>query len=384
MKRPRSVREQLTFFFTASVLGTLLVYGCLMTAILAFGEWREHRAFREAGVTKKACTETEGLFDEALQVVYAMMATLPLTVVAATAIGRALARRALSPLREAKDRVRAARASELDLRLPVKGIADEWDDLASTLNELLADARASLERIQAFTSDAAHELRTPLTVIMGETEVSLRRDRTPDEYRRVLAIVLDETQRLSHLVDELLQLARADAGARVMTVEPVDLYVLADSALQRTRQYLALQAQGLTLELLGGPAPIQGSPVLLTHVLDNLLSNARRHARKHIRVEVHAMGAEVQLTVVDDGVGVDAAFQPRLFQRFARADASRSSKGTGLGLALSRTIAEAHGGTLGYERSGDESRFIFRLPSQGQAPGSPPAVAPASDGSTTA
>ncbi|MCY1017894.1 sensor histidine kinase [Pyxidicoccus sp. MSG2] len=364
MRRPRTLREQLTSFFVGAVLGTTLLYGVLVTAVLATGEYIEHSADPSQGLH-------EGIFDEALQALGAILLSMPFAVLGSRAIGGALTRKALAPLREARDRVRAARASELDLCLPDGGTGDEWDTLAATLNELLSDARASLARIRAFTSDAAHELRTPLTIILGETEVSLRRERTPEEYRHTLAIVLDETRRLTHLVDALLQLARSDAGTQVMTVEPVDLYALARLSLQRTEQHLAAQSRSLTLELKGGPTQVRGSPVLLTHVLDNLLSNARRHARERIRVELDATDTGVHVTVGDDGEGVDAAFQARLFQRFARADPSRQGDGTGLGLAVSRTLAEAHGGTLDYARVDGESRFTLRLPKP-EASGAPP------------
>ena len=223
--------------------------------------------------------------------------------------------------------------------------------------------RGAFTRMRSFTSDAAHELRTPLTVILGESEVSLRRERTPQEYRRSLEIVHDESRRLSRLVDELLQLARADAGALAVEGEPVDLYLLAQMALRRMEQPLAKQPRGLSVELSGGSTLVRGNPVLLGDVLDNLLSNARRHARHHLRVDVRATASEARVTVRDDGTGVDPAFLPRLFQRFARADPSRQGEGTGLGLALSRALIEAHGGTLDYARGADdESCFTFRLP----------------------
>ncbi|NOK12184.1 sensor histidine kinase [Corallococcus exercitus] len=368
MRRPRTLRARLTLLFASAVLGTLLLYGGVVTAVLVAGERWEHR-------TDAPGNRPEGRFDDALQALGAMVLTTPLAVLGATALGGALARSALAPLREARDRVRAARASELDLSLPLRGTGDEWDELASTLNGLLADARASLARIRTFTADAAHELRTPLTVILGETEVTLRRERTPEEYRRALGVVLDETQRLSRLVDALLQLARADAGTRVLMPEPVDLHLLARTALHRTEQLLAARGQRLTLELTGGPTRVQGSPVLLAHVLDNLLSNACRHARQRIRVALDATDTEARVTVSDDGPGVDPAFLPRIFQRFARADAARTGEGTGLGLALSRTLAEAHGGTLDYARGSDgESRFTLHLPNPPEAPGPPPAA----------
>ncbi|MCP3101524.1 ATP-binding protein [Myxococcus sp. K15C18031901] len=384
MRRPRTLRAHLTLFFATSVLGTLLLYGAAVMATLVWGEWREMQEKISDPHEARRKDEEEGLFDEALQALGGMALTAPLAALGSLALGSALARRAMEPLREASDRARAARASKLDLSLPVRGNGDEWDELATTLNGLLADARTSFERIRAFTSDAAHELRTPLTVILGETEVCLRRERTPEEYRRSLEIVLDETQRLSRLVDELLQLARADADARVVDAEPVELYALAQRSLERARKHLVARPQGLTLELMGPPTLVQGSPILLARLLDNLLDNARRHARHRIRVELAVTDVEVQVTVGDDGPGVDAAFQPRLFERFARADTSRSTEGTGLGLALSRGIAQAHGGTLDYARVDAESRFICRLPLRREASGSPPLASPASDDRTTA
>ncbi|NNB96111.1 HAMP domain-containing protein [Corallococcus exiguus] len=377
MKRPRSLRAQLTYFFAGSVLGTTLLYGVLVTVVLATSEYFQH-------AENPSLWLHEGIFDEAFQALGAIVFSMPIAVVGSIVMGGALARKALAPLREARDRVRAARASELDLCLPDRGTGDEWDTLAGTLNELLADARASLVRIRSFTSDAAHELRTPLTIIMGETEVSLRRERTPEEYRRTLAIVLDETRQLSVLVDALLQLARADAGTQVITLEPVELHALARQSLQRTEQLLAAQSRSLTLELTGGPTQVRGNPVLLTHVLDNLLSNACRYARERIRVELDATDTGVRVTVGDDGKGVDAGFEARLFQRFARADASRQGEGTGLGLAVSRTIAEAHGGTLDYARVDGESRFILRLPKPEVSDGPPLPAEHASADRTTA
>ncbi len=367
MRLPRTLRARLTLFFGGAVLATILLHAALVTSVLITDELRKR-------VTPEAePEEEEGVFDEALPVLGAMALTAPLVVLGAAAFGHALARSSLAPMREASERARAARASDLNLSLPVRGTGDEWDELASTLNALLTDARSAFERIRHFTADAAHELRTPLTVIVGETEVILRRERSAEEYRRALEIVQEESRGLAGLVDALLTLARADAGLLVPVTEPVDLFLLAQKATQRAERLLEVQARSLRIELSGTSAPVRGDSTLLARVLDNLLSNALRYAQGQVRIEVHATPEGTQASVVDNGPGVEPSFVPRLFQRFARADPARRGEGTGLGLVISRTIIEAHGGTLSYSRSpAGESVFTFRLPApQGDGASAP-------------
>jgi two-component system heavy metal sensor histidine kinase CusS len=346
----------LTLFFAGAVLGTILLHAGLVAAVLFSLEWFERRAAPPGAAE-------DGYFDEIWPVLGAMALTAPVTVFGAAALGRTLARQALAPMREASTRARAARASELDLSLPVRGSGDEWDELASTLNTLLSDARGAFERTRRFTSDAAHELRTPLTIIVGETEVILRRERSAEEYRRALEVVHAESRGLTELVEALLTLARADAGTLVTAGEAVDLFLLAQKASQRAERLLSVQARTVQVELSGTSSLVRGDPVLLARVLDNLLSNALRHCRGQVRVEVRTTSEGAQASVVDNGAGVEPSFVPRLFQRFARADGMRGEEGTGLGLALSRTLIEAHGGALSYSRSpAGESVFTVCLP----------------------
>jgi signal transduction histidine kinase len=383
VRRPLTLSTRLTLFFAGAVLASTLLYGGMVTAVLVMAEWREQRE-APPGPAK------EGLFDDAWQALGAVALAAPLAVLGAVMLGRALAHQALAPMREASARARAARAAELDLSLPVRGTQDEWDELASTLNGLLADARGAFARVRTFTADAAHELRTPLTVIMGEAEVALRRPRSAEEYHRALELVYAESRGLARLVDALLLLARGDAGALATEAEPVDLSVLARHAIQRAEHLPTPRTRDVGIELSAATVLVDGNPVLLAHVLDNLLANALRHGRSRVQVDVRAEGTEARLTVTDDGAGVEPAFLPRLFQRFARADAARASGGggTGLGLALSRTIVEAHRGTLSYERSPQgESLFTARLPVRPPPPhpdASPRLPGDASDGSTRA
>ncbi|MBU8897342.1 hypothetical protein DRW03_16920 [Corallococcus sp. H22C18031201] len=355
MTRPQSLRSRMTRFFAGAVLSTLLLYGVLVTVVLGVSDWWEQRHPRPHG-------QEEALFDDAREALGTVLLTAPFAVVGAVVLGRLFVDRALAPLREASSRARAARASALDLSLPVRGTGDEWDTLASTLNGLLSETRSSLARIRGFTSDAAHELRTPLTVILGETELALRRERSPDEYRRALEIVQLESLGLASLVDALLTLARADSGALVSAVAPVELLQLAEASARRMERVPRENAPRLRVS--GVPVQVRGDAVLLGRVFDNLLSNALRHGRNEVRVEVHSTPAGARVAVSDDGPGVEPAFLPRLFERFARADDARSGEGLGLGLALSRALVEAHGGTLSYARLEMHSTvFTVRLPS---------------------
>ncbi|MBJ6760883.1 hypothetical protein JGU66_08915 [Myxococcaceae bacterium JPH2] len=355
MTRPQSLRSRLTRFFAGAVLGTLLLYGALVTVVLGVCDWWEQRHPRPPG-------QEEGLLDDAREAFGTVLLTAPFAVVGAVALGRLFVDRALAPLREASSRARAARASSLDLSLPVRGTGDEWDELASTLNGLLSETRSSMARIRSFTSDAAHELRTPLTVILGETELALRRERSPEAYRQALEIIHAESLGLASLVDALLTLARADAGALVSSAALVDLLQLAEASARRMERVQRERAPRLSVT--GAAIQVRGDAVLLGRVLDNLLSNALRHCQSEVRVEVHSTPAGALVTVADDGSGVEPAFLPRLFERFARADDARTGEGLGLGLALSRALVAAHGGSLSYERRETHSSvFIVRLPS---------------------
>jgi signal transduction histidine kinase len=362
LKRPVTLSARLTRVFAGAVLGTILLYGGLVTAALVLSEWLEQRALGHP-------EPQEGLFDEALTALSAMALAAPVAMLGAVALGRALSRRALEPMREASRRARAARASELDLSLPVLGTGDEWDELATTLNVLLKDARGTVERIRHFTADAAHELRTPLTVLIGETEVVLRRERSAEEYRRALEVVLSESQGLASSVDALLMLSRADAGVLVSAREPVDLYLLAQESARWAERWIEVQARSVHLQLSGASALVSGDAVLLRRVLDNLLANALKHCRAQVRLELRAEATGVAVSVVDDGAGVEPSLVPRLFQRFARADSARAAEGTGLGLAITQAIVQAHGGRLSYERTpAAESVFTLWLPALQEGP----------------
>jgi two-component system heavy metal sensor histidine kinase CusS len=335
-----SLRARLALSFAGAVAAALLVFGAAVGALLVQAERLE---MARTGI------DTGDLYEDLRRVGWAMAVLLPVAAVGAAALGVWLAGRAVAPLREANARALSARASELDLTLPLRGAGDEWDQLAATLNALLADGRRSLERIRRFTSDAAHELRTPLTAILGEAEVTLRRERSAGELRAALTVVREEAARLAALVEALLSLARADAKALLGARVPCDLAELARAA------------KG-DIFITGAAPPVLADRVLLQRALGNLIENGVRHGGGEVRVELSSTGGQARALVKDSGPGIPPQLQPILFERFARGDAARTSGGVGLGLSLARAIAEAHGGSLQLLPSDKGAAFELLLP----------------------
>lgn len=355
MKRP-SLKVRLAGLLTAAVLGALGFFGAAVLAVLALQEWLE-----DLGWGHPPSEEAEHLW----AVLGAMGLVAPLAMVGTAALGWWLAGRLLSPLRQALAQVKQAHAAELDFALPVRGEGDEWDVLATTFNALLEDARGSLGRIRRFTADAAHELRTPLTAIIGEAEVVLRRERTAEEYRHSLEEVRAEATRLARLVDALLTLSRADAGILLSSPRPVALLPLVEAAVARSRREAERQGRRMDFQLQADPATVEGDEVLLGRALDNLLTNAVRHGGATVHVRLRQQGAHTVAEVSDDGAGLPEALAARPFERFARGDSARTGEGYGLGLSITQAIAEAHQGSLGYERGAGRSTFRLVLPALG-------------------
>lgn len=213
-------------------------------------------------------------------------------------------------------------------------------------------------------AEAAHELRTPLTVMRGTLEVALRRDRTPEEYRGVLAELLEEVKGIQMTQEAVLLLQRG--GARALVGEPVDLADLVRAEVERVAE--AHPERRVTLAGADAPIPLRGDPSLLARAVGNLLDNAARHsvAGGAIRVDVRAAGRAVEVAVEDDGPGLPAARLERVFERFYRGPevGQRGIPGAGLGLAIVRWIAEAHGGRAWADPAArGRARFLLTVPS---------------------
>ncbi len=282
------------------------------------------------------------------------------------AAGAWIIARALRPLDDMATAARRIAAGALSERVPTPPGGGELARLAAVLNDSFTRVELAFGQQGRFIADASHELRTPLAVLLNESQLALRRERSAAEYRASLEVCAEAAGRMRRLVDDLLALARADAQAARALRAPCDLAEVARSA----ATFLASVAEerGVRLEVEAHPAPCVGDPAQLEQIVVNLAMNALRHSPtgETVRLETDKEGEEVVARVVDRGPGIDPSLRPRLFERFQRGDASRSREGgggAGLGLAISRALAEGHGGRLECESEpGVRTEFTLRLP----------------------
>jgi heavy metal sensor kinase len=290
----------------------------------------------------------------------------PVTLLVAGLGGLALARKSLSPVVEMSNQAQRMGATNLRERLTIRNPSDELGRLAATFNELLSRLEESFEKMRVFMADASHELRTPLSIIRGEADVALSQDRSTAEYKESLAIVQDEVRRLSGLVDDMLALARADAGQHPLQSRDLYLNDLVEDAC-RAMQVLAAR-KGVTLNVEPiGDIPFVGDEDLLRRLMLNLLDNGIKYTPPggSVNVKLVAGPPEVQIVVSDTGVGIPAEAAPHVFERFYRVERARSREdgGSGLGLAIARWVAEAHGGEIRLASSpGRGTTFTVSLP----------------------
>lgn len=299
----------------------------------------------------------------------ASVAALALAVVLALIGGRLLAKRGLAPIDDMIDAARRIGTLDLTTRVPGSGAGDELDRLARTLNGMLDRVEAQVLRIQQFTADASHELRTPLAALRGSAEVALSVERTAAELRATLADNIEEYDRLSRLAENLLFLARSDAGQHNL-LQPMRFRL--DTAVADMVDLFEPLAEdrGVALEQLDGkPSWVNGDESRLRQVISNLIDNALKYTPAGGKVVVSVLPPDdtgtVQLSVCDTGVGIDRAHLPHIFDRFYRVDAARTrdAGGAGLGLSICRSIAQAHGGTIeAQSEPGRGTTMIVRLP----------------------
>jgi len=294
-----------------------------------------------------------------------LVIAVPLTLVVAGAGGVFLANRALKPVGQIAQTAREIEENDLSRRIPVQS-KDELGRLASTLNQMIERLEKAFKRQQQFTSDASHELRSPLAVIQAESTLALKNERPAAEYRHSLEVVSHESEHMSKMIDQLLRLARADAGKEQLSFEKVRLSdLVADVSADAE---ILCRDKGLEFRLDGtDDLSVEGDRARLREMLFNLLYNAIRYTPSGgtITLAIRESDAKAVMAVTDTGIGIPAEDIPHIFERFYRVDKARSRAegGAGLGLAICKYIAELHRGTIDVESEvGKGSTFSVWLP----------------------
>jgi two-component system, OmpR family, sensor kinase len=286
--------------------------------------------------------------------------------------GLLLANQALRPVDRMTRAAEQIAAGDLSERVPEPVRMDEMGRLAATFNVMIARLQAAFERQKQFTSDASHELRTPLAVMRGDIEITLRRERSNEEYKRALTSNLEEIMRLSRLVEDLLTLARGDTGRIELRCEPVDL----NDMCRRMAEYIAPLAhqrdQTLIYDLPPGaetvPVVVSADTLRIKQLLLNLLDNAIKYTERRGRITLglKTEGNVAVITVADTGRGIPPEDLPHIFERFFRRSAKtadRTAAGFGLGLSIVKWIVDSHGGRIEAKSEvGKGTEFTVRLP----------------------
>ena len=263
-------------------------------------------------------------------------------------LGWLLVRSGLRPLREVTQVAASVSAKSLTERIPAESTPAELEQLVVAFNAMLARLEEAFVRLSNFSADIAHELRTPLSNLMTHTEVVLSRDRSSEDYQENLHSNLEELRRMARMIDDMLFLAKADNGLIIPEARSIELRELCEKLLEFYQ--LTADERGIRFEL-SGTAHILGDAAMLRRALSNLLSNALRYTAdgKVIRVDIVTAAEGVALRVGNPGDPIPLAHQARLFDRFYRVDPARregSPSNAGLGLAITRSIVEAHRGEI--------------------------------------
>ncbi|MEO7189584.1 MAG: heavy metal sensor histidine kinase [Vicinamibacterales bacterium] len=292
--------------------------------------------------------------------------SVPASVLIVLLTGRWMAGRALAPLATLAAKTRAITVADLGQRLPVRGANDELDAVAEAFNDTLSRLERSVAEMKQWSAAIAHELRTPLAALRGETELALMHARTAAEYQRTLISQLEEFDTLTRLINQLLTLARAEAGEIPLATDTVDLAALVQTIVDQMEPLAHAREVALRCGDIE-PALVKGDEGWLERLILNLLDNAIKFTEPGGRIDVRLVQQPdvARLELRDTGIGIDRDALPHIFERFYRADPARSpqAEGVGLGLSLAKWIVDAHHGTIDVtSEPGRGSTFAIVLP----------------------
>jgi two-component system OmpR family sensor kinase len=314
--------------------------------------------FLQVAIDTRRYAENVAFVREVIQI------ALPLTILFTAGAGWLLARGALAPIQRINQAARRISGSNLDESIPTSGSGDELDQLAATLNAMMARIREGVERMRRFNANAAHEMRTPLSRICGRVESVLQRPRRDDEYVGALQQVLAEAHALAAGVNAMLRLSQSEAGLSREQRQRVALGPLLGELVEFFEPLAA--ERGIAIELGALPSVhVDGDGSWLRQLFSNLVDNAVKYCEPgdRVRIELRRAGGQACVSVADDGPGIRAEELAEIFERFERGAGQQGRPGFGLGLPLAREIARAHGGRIEVEsKPGQGSTFAVWLP----------------------
>jgi heavy metal sensor kinase len=275
--------------------------------------------------------------------------SVPLIIAVSAFVGWLLAARALRPFEEITRTAEKITHENLNTQIVTKHKEEEIQRLVQSFNSMVQRLDESFQQMRKFNADVAHELRTPLAIIQGETEVALRSPNLPEEIFSVLSSNLEELDRLTRIVNDMLTLSEAEAGSQVLVKETVNMKELLEDLLEQMR--LLAMDRSIQIEVHGLPELyVEADKLWLRRAVINLLDNAIKYSKLGGRIEVSALSEDgrIRLQIKDYGIGISQQDLPHIFDRLYRADPARSREkgGAGLGLALVKWIVEAHKGTI--------------------------------------
>ena len=292
----------------------------------------------------------------------------PLLLLAAGGVGYWMSRRALSPVDALTRTARTITGNTLSSRLEQLNTGDELQRLSDTLNEMLSRIEVAFTRVTEFTADASHELRTPISLIRTEAELALRRSRNEEEYREALRHILLEAERTTSLIEELLDLARADSGRQALSIQAVDLRGTLQDVALGWRAVASVRGLQFSERILNAELRVLGDGLALRRVVNILLDNAFKYTPSPggvVTLAAEQRDGAALVSVRDNGMGIAEDEQGKIFERFYRVDKARSRElgGAGLGLSIAQWIVQQHHGRIRVESTlGAGSIFYVELP----------------------
>ncbi len=305
-------------------------------------------------------------FDETMRkLLIIMIMSIPTSIGASILVAYFMAKKALKPVDQIRKIAVRISSSNLDERIDIGRRRDELSRLGKTFNDMISRLKDAFQRVNQFSSDVSHELKTPLTILKGETEVALRKERDPEYYRSLLVSNLEEIDRMSRIIDDLLLLSKADREGVQLHLDDVRLRelitgVCVDMKVVADRKDVDLRVQHLE------DVKVRGDELKLRRMLCNIVDNGIKYTQKGGAVEVstYLENGYVAINVRDNGVGISSEDLKYVFDRFYRADRSRKREsGSGLGLSISKWIAEIHQGSIEVmSKPMEGSLFTIKLP----------------------